>query len=192
MVSQPKSTKFAMCAEIGDQTQSSQSSSQVGSFPRAATSVNTPATQLLRNDTQKSNSSELLNNKIEDPSDYEELDQILNLWTTKASVLSICNDLLGDEVSSSSSTESVRTLHAPEVKRHVDVPPHQILNNAAISRLDGYIENLQFQILMLYKHTILSIQHMLEGNTKETIVDLVGICAALLRFAKGKLISGYR
>ncbi|KAA6318972.1 MAG: hypothetical protein EZS28_054877, partial [Streblomastix strix] len=43
-----------------------------------------------------------------------------------------------------------RTLHAPEVTRHVEVPPHQILNNAANSRVDGYIQNLQFQILMLY------------------------------------------
>ncbi|KAA6314204.1 MAG: hypothetical protein EZS28_055625, partial [Streblomastix strix] len=48
-----------------------------------------------------------------------------------------------------------RTLHAPEVTRHAEVPPHQILNNAANSRVDGYIQNLQFQILMLYKLTIL-------------------------------------
>ncbi|KAA6377007.1 MAG: hypothetical protein EZS28_027466, partial [Streblomastix strix] len=77
-----------------------------------------------------------------------------------------------------------RTLHAPEVTRHAEVPPHQILNNAANSRVDGYIQNLQFQILMLYKLTILSIQHVLEGNTKETLIDLVGMCAALLRFAE--------
>ncbi|KAA6392930.1 MAG: hypothetical protein EZS28_011541 [Streblomastix strix] len=37
---------------------------------------------------------------------------------------------------------------------------------------------------MLYKLTILSIQHVLEGNTKETLIDLVGMCAALLRFAE--------
>ncbi|KAA6372954.1 MAG: hypothetical protein EZS28_031518, partial [Streblomastix strix] len=77
-----------------------------------------------------------------------------------------------------------RTLHAPEVTRHAEVPPHQVLNNAANSRVDGYIQNLQFQILMLYKLTILSIQHVLEGNTKETLIDLVGMCAALLRFAE--------
>ncbi|KAA6370595.1 MAG: hypothetical protein EZS28_033878, partial [Streblomastix strix] len=41
-----------------------------------------------------------------------------------------------------------RTLHAPEVTRHAEVPPHQVLNNAANSRVDGYIQNLQFQILM--------------------------------------------
>ncbi|KAA6363924.1 MAG: hypothetical protein EZS28_040549, partial [Streblomastix strix] len=77
-----------------------------------------------------------------------------------------------------------RTLHAPEVTRHAEVPPHQILNNAANSRVDGYIQNLQFQILMLYKLTILSIQHVLELNTKETLIDLVGMCTALLRFAE--------
>ncbi|KAA6355629.1 MAG: hypothetical protein EZS28_048843, partial [Streblomastix strix] len=76
-----------------------------------------------------------------------------------------------------------RTLHAPEVTRHAVVPPHQVLNNAAISRIDGYIQNLQNQILMMYKLTILSIQRILEGNTKETLIDLVGMCAALLRFA---------
>ncbi|KAA6367011.1 MAG: hypothetical protein EZS28_037463 [Streblomastix strix] len=32
--------------------------------------------------------------------------------------------------------------------------------------------------------TILSIQHVLEGNTIETLIDLVGMCAALLRFAE--------
>ncbi|KAA6363401.1 MAG: hypothetical protein EZS28_041072, partial [Streblomastix strix] len=37
---------------------------------------------------------------------------------------------------------------------------------------------------MLYKLTILSIQHVLEGNTKETLIDLVGMCAALLSFAE--------
>ncbi|KAA6354634.1 MAG: hypothetical protein EZS28_049839, partial [Streblomastix strix] len=42
-----------------------------------------------------------------------------------------------------------RTLHAPEVTRHAEVTPHQILNYAANSRVDGYIENLQFQIMML-------------------------------------------
>ncbi|KAA6391068.1 MAG: hypothetical protein EZS28_013402 [Streblomastix strix] len=77
-----------------------------------------------------------------------------------------------------------RILHAPEVTRHAEVPPHQVLNNAANSRVDGYIQNQQFQILMLYKLTILSIQHVLEGNTKETLIDLVGMCAALLRFAE--------
>ncbi|KAA6401216.1 MAG: hypothetical protein EZS28_003260 [Streblomastix strix] len=161
-VSQPKSTKFAMCAAIGDQTQSSQSSSQVGSFPRAATSPNAPATQLQRNDTQKSNSSEQSNNITEDPSDYEELfDEFMNMNNRKvmfnrrsgrilitendepvseiqrdgiydenfqripfqrldfesidyqkAWVLTICNDLLGDEVSSSSSTEPARNFDA--------------------------------------------------------------------------------
>ncbi|KAA6382213.1 MAG: hypothetical protein EZS28_022256, partial [Streblomastix strix] len=29
-----------------------------------------------------------------------------------------------------------RTLHASEVTRHAEVPPHQILNNAANSRVD--------------------------------------------------------
>ncbi|KAA6373743.1 MAG: hypothetical protein EZS28_030729, partial [Streblomastix strix] len=77
-----------------------------------------------------------------------------------------------------------RILHAPEVTRHAEVPPHQVLNNAANSRVDGYIQNMQFQILMLYKLTILSIQHVLEGNTKESLIDLVGMCAALLRFAE--------
>ncbi|KAA6394109.1 MAG: hypothetical protein EZS28_010367 [Streblomastix strix] len=37
---------------------------------------------------------------------------------------------------------------------------------------------------MLYKLTILSIQHLLEGNTKETLIDLVDMCAALLCFAE--------
>ncbi|KAA6379619.1 MAG: hypothetical protein EZS28_024855 [Streblomastix strix] len=37
---------------------------------------------------------------------------------------------------------------------------------------------------MMYKLTILSIQHVLEGNTKETLIDLVGMCTALLRFAE--------
>ncbi|KAA6384337.1 MAG: hypothetical protein EZS28_020134 [Streblomastix strix] len=37
---------------------------------------------------------------------------------------------------------------------------------------------------MLYKLTILSIQHVLEGNTIETLIDLVGKCAALLCFAE--------
>ncbi|KAA6375742.1 MAG: hypothetical protein EZS28_028730, partial [Streblomastix strix] len=77
-----------------------------------------------------------------------------------------------------------RTLHGPEVTRHAEVPPHQILNYAANSRVDRYIQNLYFQILMLYKLTILSIQHVLDGNTKETLIDLVGMCAALLRFAE--------
>ncbi|KAA6399032.1 MAG: hypothetical protein EZS28_005449 [Streblomastix strix] len=78
----------------------------------------------------------------------------------------------------------VRTLHAPDVTRHAKVPPHQVLNNAANSRVDGYIQNLQFQILMLYKLTILLIQHVLEWNTKMTLIDLVSMCAALLRFAE--------
>ncbi|KAA6403398.1 MAG: hypothetical protein EZS28_001080 [Streblomastix strix] len=77
-----------------------------------------------------------------------------------------------------------RTLHAPEVTRHAEVPSHQVLNKAANSRVDGYIQNLLFQILMLYKLTILSIQHVLEGNTKETLIDLVCMCVALLRFAE--------
>ncbi|KAA6400291.1 MAG: hypothetical protein EZS28_004178 [Streblomastix strix] len=37
---------------------------------------------------------------------------------------------------------------------------------------------------MLYKLTILSIQHVPEGNTKETLIDLVGMCAALLHVAQ--------
>ncbi|KAA6387172.1 MAG: hypothetical protein EZS28_017302 [Streblomastix strix] len=77
-----------------------------------------------------------------------------------------------------------RTLHATEVTRHAEVPPHKILNNAANSRMDGYTQNLQFQILMLYKLTILSIQHVLETNTKKTLIDLMDMCAALLRFAE--------
>ncbi|KAA6385094.1 MAG: hypothetical protein EZS28_019381, partial [Streblomastix strix] len=36
--------------------------------------------------------------------------------------------------------------------------------------------------------TKLSIQHVLEGNTKETLIDLVGMCAALLRFAENHVI----
>ncbi|KAA6357217.1 MAG: hypothetical protein EZS28_047256, partial [Streblomastix strix] len=31
-----------------------------------------------------------------------------------------------------------RTLHAPEVTRHAKVPSHQVLNNAANCRVDGY------------------------------------------------------
>ncbi|KAA6386203.1 MAG: hypothetical protein EZS28_018269 [Streblomastix strix] len=77
-----------------------------------------------------------------------------------------------------------RSLHTPEVTRHVEVLPQQVLNNAANSRVDGYIQNLQFQILMLYKITVLSIQHVLEGKSKETLIDLVGKCAALFRFAE--------
>ncbi|KAA6387834.1 MAG: hypothetical protein EZS28_016640 [Streblomastix strix] len=77
-----------------------------------------------------------------------------------------------------------RTLHAPEVARHAKVPLHQVLNNAANSRVDGNTQNLQFQILMLYKLTIFLIQHVQEWNTKETLTDLVGICAALLRIAE--------
>ncbi|KAA6387430.1 MAG: hypothetical protein EZS28_017046 [Streblomastix strix] len=77
-----------------------------------------------------------------------------------------------------------RTLHAPEVTRHAEVQPHQVLNDVANSRVDGYIQNLQFQILMLYKLTILSIQHVQDGNTKEALIDLVGMCTALLRFAE--------
>ncbi|KAA6368222.1 MAG: hypothetical protein EZS28_036251, partial [Streblomastix strix] len=77
-----------------------------------------------------------------------------------------------------------RTLHAPDVNRHAIVPPHQILNNAANSRMDVYIQNLQFQILMLYKHIIPLIQHELEGITKRIFTDLVNMCAALLCFAE--------
>ncbi|KAA6366551.1 MAG: hypothetical protein EZS28_037922, partial [Streblomastix strix] len=77
-----------------------------------------------------------------------------------------------------------RTLHAPEVTRHAEVPPHQVFINVSNCRVDGYILNLQFQILMLYKLTILSIQQVLERNTKESLVDLVGMCATLLRFAE--------
>ncbi|KAA6385773.1 MAG: hypothetical protein EZS28_018701, partial [Streblomastix strix] len=73
-----------MCAAIGDQTQSSQNNSQIGSFPRAATSPDAPATQLQRNETQKSNSSEPSNSNIEDPSDYEELfDEFMNMNNRK-------------------------------------------------------------------------------------------------------------
>ncbi|KAA6377345.1 MAG: hypothetical protein EZS28_027130 [Streblomastix strix] len=78
-----------------------------------------------------------------------------------------------------------RTLHAPEVARHAEEPPHQTLSNNVSSRIDGYIQNPQFQIQLLYKLTILSIQHVLEGNTKETLIDLVSMCDALLRFAEG-------
>ncbi|KAA6402456.1 MAG: hypothetical protein EZS28_002016 [Streblomastix strix] len=77
-----------------------------------------------------------------------------------------------------------RAMHVPEVTRYAEISPHQILINAANSRIDRYIQNLWFQILMLYKLTILSIQHVLDGNTKETLIDLVGMCAALLRFAE--------
>ncbi|KAA6389151.1 MAG: hypothetical protein EZS28_015326 [Streblomastix strix] len=37
---------------------------------------------------------------------------------------------------------------------------------------------------MLHQLTILSIQHVLERNTKETLIDLVGVWAAHLRFAE--------
>ncbi|KAA6336948.1 MAG: hypothetical protein EZS28_052834, partial [Streblomastix strix] len=77
-----------------------------------------------------------------------------------------------------------RTLYVPEVIRPAEALPHQILNNAANSRVDRCIKNQQFQILMLYKLTILSIQLVLEENTKEILFDLVGMCAALLRFAE--------
>ncbi|KAA6378076.1 MAG: hypothetical protein EZS28_026399, partial [Streblomastix strix] len=80
--------------------------------------------------------------------------------------------------------QEARTLQAPEMTKHAEVPPHEIINNAANSRVDGFIQNLQFQILMLYKLTILSIQHVLVGNTRETLIDLVGMSAALLRFAE--------
>ncbi|KAA6390314.1 MAG: hypothetical protein EZS28_014155 [Streblomastix strix] len=80
--------------------------------------------------------------------------------------------------------QKARTLHTPEVTRHAEVPHHKILNNAANCCVDGYIQNLQFQILMLYNLTIFSIQHVLEGNTKKTLINLVGMCAALLRFAE--------
>ncbi|KAA6384847.1 MAG: hypothetical protein EZS28_019628 [Streblomastix strix] len=79
---------------------------------------------------------------------------------------------------------NVRTLHAPEITCHAEVPLRQILNNAANSRVDGFIQNLQFQILMLHKLTIFSIQHVLEGNTSETLNDLVDMCAAILRFVE--------
>ncbi|KAA6359314.1 MAG: hypothetical protein EZS28_045160 [Streblomastix strix] len=77
-----------------------------------------------------------------------------------------------------------RTLHVPEVTGHAEVPPRQVLNNAANSRVDGYIQNLQFQILMMFKLIIFSIQYVLEGNTRETLNDLVSMCAALLRIAE--------
>ncbi|KAA6378816.1 MAG: putative NOL1/NOP2/Sun domain family, member 2 [Streblomastix strix] len=77
-----------------------------------------------------------------------------------------------------------QTMHVPEVTRHAEVPQHQILNNIANCRVDGYIQNLQFQILMLYELTILLIQYILEENTKKTVIFLVGICAALLCFAE--------
>ncbi|KAA6392374.1 MAG: hypothetical protein EZS28_012101 [Streblomastix strix] len=77
-----------------------------------------------------------------------------------------------------------RTLHVTEVARHAEVPPHHVLNKAANSRVGGYIQNFQFQILMLHKFTILSIQHLLVGSAKEIFIDLVGMCAALLRFAE--------
>ncbi|KAA6402575.1 MAG: hypothetical protein EZS28_001905 [Streblomastix strix] len=79
---------------------------------------------------------------------------------------------------------NARTLHAQEVTRYTEVRQHQVLNNAANSRVDGYVQNLKFQILMLYKLTILLIQYVLEGNTKKILIDLVGMCAALLRFAE--------
>ncbi|KAA6391718.1 MAG: hypothetical protein EZS28_012755 [Streblomastix strix] len=77
-----------------------------------------------------------------------------------------------------------RILQALEVTKHAEVLPHQILNDAADSRIDRNIQKLQFQILMLYKLTILSIQQVQEGNTKETLIDLVCMCVALLRFAE--------
>ncbi|KAA6374499.1 MAG: hypothetical protein EZS28_029977, partial [Streblomastix strix] len=77
-----------------------------------------------------------------------------------------------------------RTLHAPEVTGHAEVPPHQILNNAAKSHMVKYIQNFQYQILMLYKLTILSIQQILEENTRMTLIDLVDMCAVHLRFAR--------
>ncbi|KAA6385519.1 MAG: hypothetical protein EZS28_018953 [Streblomastix strix] len=81
-----------------------------------------------------------------------------------------------------------RTLHAPEVTRHAEVSPHKVLANAANSQVDGYIQNLQLQIIMLYKQTMLSIQHILEGNAKETLIDLVSVCAALLHFAERPIL----
>ncbi|KAA6372439.1 MAG: hypothetical protein EZS28_032034 [Streblomastix strix] len=77
-----------------------------------------------------------------------------------------------------------RTLHAPEVTRHAEELSHQILNNVANIRIDRYVQNLLFQILMLYNLTILSIQNILERNKKETLINLVGMCAELLRFAE--------
>ncbi|KAA6396034.1 MAG: hypothetical protein EZS28_008436 [Streblomastix strix] len=77
-----------------------------------------------------------------------------------------------------------RTMHAPEIQKRVEIPSHPVLNNAANSRVEGYVQNLQFQILILYKLSILSIQHVLEENTKRSLIDLVGMCAALLRFAE--------
>ncbi|KAA6401691.1 MAG: hypothetical protein EZS28_002776 [Streblomastix strix] len=52
-------------------------------------------------------------------------------------------------------TYKARILHASEVTRHAE-----------------------------YKLMILSIQHVLEGNRKETLIDIVGVRAALLRFAQ--------
>ncbi|KAA6323644.1 MAG: hypothetical protein EZS28_054289, partial [Streblomastix strix] len=63
-----------------------------------------------------------------------------------------------------------RTLQASEVTRHAERPPHHILNNVANSRVDGYIQNSQFQILILYKHTILSIQTC-TGSQHERVID---------------------
>ncbi|KAA6392227.1 MAG: hypothetical protein EZS28_012243 [Streblomastix strix] len=77
-----------------------------------------------------------------------------------------------------------RTLHASEVTRHSEVPPLQILSNTANNRVGIYVQNQQFQILELYKLTILSIQHVLEGCTKETLSDLVSMCTALLSIAE--------
>ncbi|KAA6385612.1 MAG: hypothetical protein EZS28_018860 [Streblomastix strix] len=45
---------------------------------------------------------------------------------------------------------NARTLHTQEVIRYAEVPPHQILICAANRRVDRYILNLQFQILILY------------------------------------------
>ncbi|KAA6378113.1 MAG: hypothetical protein EZS28_026360 [Streblomastix strix] len=77
-----------------------------------------------------------------------------------------------------------RILHETEVIRHTKQPPHQILNNTVNCRVDGFIQNLQFLILILHKLTILSKQHMLEGVKKDTLIDQVSMWAALLRFAE--------
>ncbi|KAA6359954.1 MAG: hypothetical protein EZS28_044519 [Streblomastix strix] len=71
------------------------------------------------------------------------------------------------------------TLHVLEMTRYAEVFSHQFLDNIVNSREDEYIQNLQFQFLLLQKLIILSIQHVLEGNKIETLIDLVGMCAAL-------------
>ncbi|KAA6392292.1 MAG: hypothetical protein EZS28_012184 [Streblomastix strix] len=80
--------------------------------------------------------------------------------------------------------QNVRKLHALEVTSHEESQPNQTLSNIVNIWIDGYIQNLQFQILLLYKLTIQPIQQVLEGFIKETLNDLVSICTALLRFAE--------